>query len=401
MKRLWWIVPLVALGAGVWWLQTVRNAPPEVAFTKVVRQKLVSTLRTNGKVEPLEWREVRAEREGLIRRVGVTQGQTVTRGAVLLEIDSAEAQAALSAAESAIAQAKIELEVVRTGGRTRDLAELAASVEKLKVDVDIAAREAGALQRLAEKKAATPREAEQARERVSQIRAEMDALERRRTALVGQPDRALAEAKLRDAENTAALARRRIEMSVVRAPMAGTVYQVDVRAGAYLRPGDLVGKIGVLGKVRVVVYVDEPELGSVRIGLPVAITWDAIPGKEWSGTVEKLPAQIVPLGSRQVGEVNCVIVNEDGRLLPATNINAEVRLHVVDNALAIPKEVLRREGDVSGVYLWSGTAVTWRPVTLGIASLTHIEVTGGLKEGDEVALPADVPLRDGLVVRRK
>ncbi|MBL8233214.1 MAG: efflux RND transporter periplasmic adaptor subunit, partial [Bryobacterales bacterium] len=285
MTRLLWIVPLAALGAGVWWLQSVRNAPPEIAFTKAVRQKLVSTLRTNGKVEPLDWREVRAEREGLIRRAAVTQGQVVTRGAVLLELDATEAQAALAAAESAIAQAKIELDVVRTGGRTRDLAELSASVEKLKVDAGIAAKEAIALARLVEKKAATPREAEQARERVSQIQAEIDALEKRRAALVGQPERALAEAKLRDAENTAALARRRIEMSVVRAPMAGTVYQLDVRAGAYLRPGDLVGKIGVLSKVRVVVYVDEPELGSVRIGLPVAITWDALPGKEWQGTV--------------------------------------------------------------------------------------------------------------------
>lgn len=401
MKRLLWILPLIAAGAAFWWLQTLRNAPPEIAFTKVVRERLVSILRTNGKVEPLEWREVRSEREGLVSRLAVVPGQTVARGAVLLELDATEARAALANAESAMAQARIELDVVRSGGRTRDLMELSANAEKLKVDLGIARKETEALRRLVEKKAATPHEADVAQERVTQLQAEIAALEKRRGALVGQPDQALAQAKLRDAENSAALAKWRIEMSVVRAPIAGTVYQLDVRPGSYLRPGDVVGRIGVLDKVRVHVYVDEPELGSVRAGLPVTITWDALAGKQWLGTVEKLPTQIVPLGSRQVGEVQCIIDNDDGRLLPATNINAEIRLNVVENAIAIPKEVLRRQSDVSGVYLLAGTAVQWRPVKLGVASLTHIQVIDGLREGDLVALPTDTPLADGAVVKPK
>jgi HlyD family secretion protein len=401
MKRLLWILPLIVIGGGAWWVQTLRNAPPEVAFTKAVRERLVSTLRTNGKVEPLEWRDIRAEREGLVSRLAVAPGQPVARNAVILEFDSTEARAALAAAQSSAAQARIELDVVRAGGRTRDLAELSASMEKLKVDLSIARKEADALRRLVEKKAATQREAEQAEERVTQIQAEIAALEKRRASLVGQADQALAEAKLRDAENSAALALRRIERSAVRAPLAGVVYQLDARTGAYLRPGDLVGRIGVLDRVRVIVYVDEPELGSVRTGLPVTITWDALPGKQWLGTVEKLPTQIVPLGSRQVGEVHCIIANEDGRLLPSTNINAEIRLNVVENAVAIPKEVLRRERDVSGVYLLNGAVVAWRPVRLGVASLTHIQVVEGLREGDLVALPTDTPLRDGTAVRPK
>jgi HlyD family secretion protein len=401
MKRLLWILPLIAIGGGAWWVQRVRNAPPEVAFTKAVRERLVSTLRTNGKVEPLEWRDIRTEREGLVSRVAVVQGQSVARGAVVLEFDSTESRAALAAAQSSIAQARIELDVIRAGGRTRDLAELSANLEKLKVDLSIARKEADALRRLVEKKAATRREADQAEERVTQIQAEIAAIEKRRASLVGQPDQALAEAKLRDAENSASLAMRRIELSAVRAPIAGVVYQLDARTGAYLRPGDLVGRVGLLDRVRVVVYVDEPELGNVRTGLPVTITWDALPGKQWQGTVEKLPTQIVPLGSRQVGEVQCIIENEDGRLLPATNINAEIRLNVVENAVAIPKEVLRRERDITGVYLLNGAAVKWRPVKLGIASLTHIQVVEGLREGDLIALPTDTPLQDGAAVQPK
>ena len=91
--------------------------------------------------------------------------------------------------------------------------------------------------------------------------------------------------------------------SVVRAPIAGTVYQFDLKPGAYLNAGDLVASIGQLDRVRVKVFVDEPDLGRVKRGMPVGITWDAMPGRQWKGVVDKTPTQIVALGTRQVGEV--------------------------------------------------------------------------------------------------
>jgi HlyD family secretion protein len=145
--------------------------------------------------------------------------------------------------------------------------------------------------------------------------------------------------------------------------------------------------------------VDEPELGSVRVGQPVTLTWDAQPGQHWSGTVEKLPTQIVALGSRQVGEVQCVVFNPDRRLIPNTNVNAEISLAVVQNAITVPKEFIRRESNEEGVYLLQGNVVRWRKVKLGIASVTRRQVLEGLNEGDQVALPTDTPLKDGAPVR--
>ena len=57
----------------------------------------------------------------------------------------------------------------------------------------------------------------------------------------------------------------------------------------------------------------------------MTITWDALPGHQWKGEVDKLPTQIVPLGTRQVGEVGCVIENPDRDLLPNANINADIQ----------------------------------------------------------------------------
>jgi HlyD family secretion protein len=132
----------------------------------------------------------------------------------------------------------------------------------------------------------------------------------------------------------------------------------------------------------------------------VSVTWDALPGREWRGTVEKMPTQIVALGSRQVGEVLCRIDNPDQRLLPQTNINAQIRTNVAENALTIPKEVLRRENGETGVFTLQGpdNTVRWQAVKLGTASVTRLEVVSGLGEDRLVALPTDVPLQTGMRV---
>jgi RND family efflux transporter MFP subunit len=171
------------------------------------------------------------------------------------------------------------------------------------------------------------------------------------------------------------------------------------RPGAYLNAGDLATNVGQLEKVRVRVHVDEPELGRVATGRPVTITWDALPGRVWKGAVEKLPTEIVALGTRQIGEVVCAVDNPDGGLLPGTNINAEILSEAVDNALTIPKESLRRASNEAGVYVLEGDRIVWRKISLGASSITRAQVLEGLQEGDSVALPANRPLAGGMAVR--
>jgi multidrug efflux pump subunit AcrA (membrane-fusion protein) len=112
-----------------------------------------------------------------------------------------------------------------------------------------------------------------------------------------------------------------------------------------------------------------------------------------------MPTQIVALGTRQVGEVGCVIDNPDRDLLPGTNVDVEIQSKVVDNALTIPREALRRQGDQSGVFVLApGNTIAWRPVQLGVSTTTRAEVTSGLSDSDSVALPTDKPLHAGMDV---
>jgi HlyD family secretion protein len=398
MKRILILLVVVA-GGFVAWNVSRRSQPPVIPVTAVKRETVVSTVVTNGKAEPLEWIAVRSEREGAVERVLVEKGQPIQQGAVLVELNATGARSELATAQARITQVRAEMESLERGGRSADLVEIQNSLTRAQTDLESARREYEAIQRLAAKDAATKQQVEEARRAVDKSQLEIRALENRRAALVGKTDHSIAEARLKEAEAAAEAARRRIEQAFIRAPIEGIAYQLDTRPGAYLNPGSEVAHIGKLHRMRVIVYVDEPELGRVDAGMPVTITWDAVPGRQWKGAVEKVPTQVVPLGSRQVGEVVCVIDNPDRELAPGANVNAEIRSKVAENVLVVPKEVIRRESNVAGVYVLVGDRLQWRPVQLGVSSVTRTQIVSGIAEGDRVAMPTDRPLSDGMQVR--
>lgn len=390
---------LLLLGAGalIWSLIAWRNQPPEIPFTKVVRESIVSSVSTNGKVEPIDWAPARAERSGPVVAIHVERGKHVEQDAPLVEIDASDAQADLASAQSRIEQAKAELAVLEKGGRATDLADISSGIEKAKLELKAAQNEFDTQTRLEAKQAATKSDVAIAKQRVDNAQLQIHSYERKRGSLVAAPDRSAALARLHDAESAAKLAGQRMKQSVVRAPISGVVYQFDLKRGAYLNAGDIVAFIGKLDRVRVNVYVDEPDLGRVTHGLPVSITWDALPGRSWSGAVDKTPTQIEALGSRQVGEVSCIIENPGRDLLPGTNVNAEIRAESVENALTIPREAIRRELGQAGVFILSGNRLVWKKITMGIGNTTRAQVEG-VNEGDAIALPTEKPLKEGMIV---
>jgi multidrug resistance efflux pump len=393
------ILLVIAILVSAWWIRRKSTSPPDVPFAKVRRETLVSTLATNGKVEPSEWVAVRAERAGTGSRVEVQKGQQVAKGSLLVELDARDARAEVSSGEAAVAQARAELQTIDQGGRSSAHVEIDSALERDQIELKAAQRDHELLRRLAEKQAATRQEVIDANHKVQQLQADIQALARKRAALVSPADRTAAEAKLREALAGLEQAQARLERSRLLAPIAGVVYDLPARVGAYLNPGDLAAHVGDLKTLRVRVYVDEPELGRVARGMPVTITWDAMPGRHWSGAVDKMPTQIIALGTRQVGEVICVIQNPDLLLLPATNINAEIVSQVVENGLVIPKEAIRKENNQVGVYALRGESVEWRPIQLGASSVTRAAVLEGLVEGDLIALASEAPLHSGARVQ--
>jgi len=399
MKRGLLILAVSAALLIVIWAARRRGDAPEVSFTTVERKTLVSLITTNGRVEPADRHVVRAESAGAVVRLHVGLGQVVAAGAAVATIGAPEAEAELAAARAQLESAKAAVASLEQGGPARELAAIDGTLASLAVEEDAARREIAALERLLKQQAATKTELDGARDRLRRAEADRAAQQRRRVALVERGETAAAQARLREAEQAMALAERRASMRTLRAPAPGTIYELPVRVGDWLSPGSLVSRLGRLDPVDVLVYVDEPDLGRVRVGLEAALTWDALPGKVWSGRVERIPTQVAAMGSRQVGEVLVRAANTGLSLPPGANINAEIRAETVESALSVPKAALHRNGPAVGVYVLEAGILAWRPVRMGVSTVSDAQVVEGLSEGELVALPGSTPLVAGTAVK--
>jgi len=395
LKKLLLFLLLAGVAAVIVWGVLRKNDPPKVNFVRVKRQTLVSTLPTNGKVEPSEWQAVRAETGGIVSRVPVEEGQVVSAGAIIAGITDSSLQSDIDTAQARLNEAQANLASQEAGGKPADFTEIENSLARAQVDLEQAKKSLASLQRLASQHAATQQDVDTARQKVQEIELEISGLNRRKGSLVSPTQVTAARVRVGDAETALALARQRASLLVVRSPIAGVVYGREVRPGSFVNAGDLIANVGRMDRLRVRVYVDEPELGRVAVGQPVTITWDALPGRQWRGQVDKKPVAVQALGSRQVGEVICSIANDERSLIPGTNVNAEIRTAVVENALVVPKETLRHDSSGDYVFALKGDTIERRAVKKGVSSLTMVQVAEGLADTDAVALPSDSPVKPG------
>lgn len=405
-KRGWLAAAGVVVLAGFFLFFTRGSASEPVRVAPVRQEPLASTLTTNGKVQPGEWREVRAAAPAFIRRLLVKEGDVVRRGQLIAELERGQASAEAARARAELEAAEAEAQATARGGTGAELYAQDQKLREARMARDEARRTLQANERLLQRNAIPRQEVEQSRERVRQLDAEVAHLEQRTKRAITPEERERARARVNSARAAVAYASQQLGSTRVTAPLAGTVYSLPVQPGQYLNMGDVIARVGKLDRVRVVVYVDEPELGRVAPGQEVRVTWSALPGQEWRGTVERVPAEVVMLGTRSVGEVVCTVENTGGKLLANVNVDAEIVLQRRPGALSVPKEAVVHEAASRGagserqyVFVVQDGAVRRRDVKLGVASPTRVEITSGLAVGDKVALPGELTLRDGMKVR--
>lgn len=403
MRKLWYILILPALLL-LWWVVERRDAAVTVHVAVVGQGRIESTVPTNGKVEPVTWAAARSEVTGVVRTIAVQRGQTVKAGDLLVSLDLTSAQADLAAATAKAQEARSETATLGAGGKASQVANIDASIRSSQTAIDVAGRNFETQTRLAAQSAATKLSVQDSKDALDRARQQLAAYEAQRRTLVTTSDKTVAEAKLRDAQAAVALAQHRLTLASIRAPISGTVYQFDIKLGAYLIPGQTVALIGNLDQIKIAVYVDEPDLGRVAPKLPVAITWEGKPGQKWWGHVEKMPTEVVTLGTRNVGEVSTVVDNPEHDLLPGVTVNATIVSKVVENATIIPKAALRTIGAKTGAYrLRDGNQLEWAQVEAGISDINNVQVLSGVAKGDKVVDrvvdPADAEITAGMRVR--
>src|ERR1035441_8738647 len=221
LKKLLLLTLLAAIAAVIVWGVLRKGDPPKVSFARVKRQTLVSTLPTNGKGEPWLGQGVRAETGGVVSSAPVEDGQTVAAGTVMAGITDAALQAETDAAQAKLNEARANLATQEAGGKPAEFTDIDNSLARARFDLAQAQKVLASLERLVAQHASTQQEADAAREKVQQSELEIAGLEKRRRSLSSPTEVAAARARVGDAETALGLARKRAELSVVRAPTAG------------------------------------------------------------------------------------------------------------------------------------------------------------------------------------
>ncbi len=378
-----------------------RQSKVPVRADRAQRQTIINMVTTNGKVEPVDNFEAHAPIATTVRRVLVNAGDRVTPGQLLLELDASSARAEAARALAQVRSAQAQTTAVEKGGTREEVLTNEALLVKARTELEASERNLEAMRRLRERKAASVGELQEAENRFRRAQAEVDLLQKKLQQRFSRPEVTRTQAQLAEAQAAYAAAQSLLRDSLVRAPREGVVYSLPVRPGAYVNPGDLLVQVADLTHVQVRAFVDEPDIGRLEAAQKVEITWDALPGRTWTGTVTGVPTTVVPRGTRNVGELICQVDNADGKLLPNVNVNVTVVTAHHENALTIPREAIHEEGGKRYVYEITGDELKRREVETSVSNLTRIEVVRGLAENARVALGATSgrSLRDGLPVR--
>lgn len=378
----------------------LRNIVVPVRTDQVTRQTIASVISTNGKVEPIRNFAAHAPAPAVVKKIYVQAGDRVKAGQLLLQLDDADARAQEAKALSQVRAAEADLQAAQSGGTHQEVLTTRADLQKAEAERDDAQRSLAAVERLEKNGAAAPAEVEAARSRLTRANADVQLLQSRLKGS-SSPEMAKVEANLTQARAAYSAARDLLNNLNVRAPFAGTVYQVPVRASAYVNGGEVLLQMANLTKVQVHAFVDEPEIGRLALGEKVDLTWDAIPGRVWSGTVTRLPASVTTVGTRTVGETITDIDNSDHKLLPDVNVNVNIVTAQRDKVLTVAREAVHDLDGKRYVYKIVDNKLQAQEVQIGISSLTHVQITQGLSDGEQIALGAvnGSPLRSGMEVK--
>lgn len=400
---------LFLLGAGLLAYLLVllsgRQPVAKLSATYPSRENIISSITSNGKVEPISPYVVRAQLDTFVEKVQVLEGQKVKKGQLLLQLNVKDAAAQLAQARARLLKAQDDFRAANSGGRADEAARVTGDLAKAVAERDRLQRNHDALERLVAKQAATKDELAANQLELTKAQAEVARL----TAVQEEfmrglhLDAARGSLQVQQAQAEIAALEEKVRDGRIAAPIDGTLYSLPVRQGDFVKAGDLLAEMADLRRVRVRAFVDEPEIGGLEPGQPVRITWDALPNRVWQGQTELIPKQVVPRGTRSVGELVCSVNNDALQLLPNVNVDVRINSKERDNVLVIPRGTVASENGKHYVYVVKNgvgkTLLEKREIQLGISDANHYQVLSGLENKDLIALPGDVELRDGMRVK--
>jgi len=392
------VVALVLGGTAAYRINRKKHAGTEVRMEQVTRRDLVSAVTASGKIEAKTSVDISADITGRIIRIAVREGDRVTKGQFLLQIDPAQYQAAVSRAQGVVASTEATLaqtrasldQAERAWKRARELSQLGPNL-------------------------ITPESAEQAQTAYE----------------VAQATYQATRAQLEQSRASLQEARDNLAKTRLVSPITGRVVRLAVEEGEVAVPGTFSRETGllmtiadlsvILGKVQ----VDETDVVRLSPNDSVQVTIDAYPDTSFVGRVTKishsakLTATQTASGSNDRAvdfDVEVTLENPPRDVRPDLSCTARIVTDTRSQVLSIPIIALtvrdderlpnesdpnvdttrlrRPEHETEGVFVVRGGEATFRPVKVGIAGDEYFEVRDGLRGGETIVAGTYQAIRD-------
>lgn len=293
--------------------------------------------------------EVSPKADGRIDKLFVDEGDAVTAGMVLAQLDVNELAAQVMQAEGQLLQAKATLEQNELNFKRMDA--------------------------LYQKNAVSAQSLDSAR-----------------------TQRDLAQGGVNAAQGNLLLLRTRLDNARIISPLTGVVIKRYVQAGTFSKAGSPIFSVADTSTLLAKAMVGEAQIAELSVGTPVKIRLNALQEQEFNGVLTRLsPAASVPTRTF-TAEVS--IPNPNNVLKVGMYANAYIGGQVRKNVLAVPEGALVLREDQKTVFVvLADNKVMQRVLKLGDAAGGWVEVKEGVKEGERIVVAGQHKLKDGLSVR--
>ena len=368
-----------------------RNKATEVRIETVEKRDLVASVTASGQIQPHNKVDLASDITGRITRLAVKEGDLVTKGQFLLEIDPSQYRAAAERAQAAVASSRSQAATARPS-----LLQARRNYDRL----------------LALKKENPTLVSD---EQVEQLKTQMEVAQAQLEAATNGI--AQSQASLRDAQSLLA-------KTTIFAPMSGRVTRLNVEEGETAIMGTLnkdaatLLTISDMSVLETKVKVDETDVSRISIGDSTVVQIDAFPDTTFVGRVSEISNSSIkaqaatgnPADQAIDYEVTIQLVNAPPSTRPDFSATAKIITDTRKNVLSIPiialtvredstekkdsgavtlakagpaKQVGKR--DIEGVFtVGTDNKVTFKPVKVGIAGEKYFEVVSGLKDKEKI-----------------
>ena len=388
MKKFLIIAVLVFVIVFIYFLTGERKAPSFLTV-QAERQEIRMKVSTNGVIEPVDRSEVYAPINGRVKFIPVQEGEEITVGQILMELESDQIRAALSEATTALLEARRQEKMILSGPPNDEIAERDAAINEAALLLEQSGKDLEEEEALFSRGAVARVAVDALRKQRDQLRLRLDSQIRQKQELLtrySSEEKQWENEKVRELADQARFLEQQLQMESVTSPRSGRVYSLEVKSGAYVARGQLLAKINQPGKIRLRAYVDEPDLGRVATGQPVEVTWDGLPERKWTGVVERPAEQVVSMDNRTVGYVICSIEGYTEELIPNLNVKVEITTMRKADAIVVPRSAVFSPDGIRSVRIFDGKTAITRPVVSGMVTTEEIEILQGVHEGEEVLI---------------